>query len=130
MIKSTQVDDYINRLDENQKKLVVKLRAIIFKTFPDIKEEFKWSLPYYMPVCYIGAFKDHVNLGILFGGLIKDQKLKNLMEGTGASMRHVKIYKVSDINQVKISKILKEAYKQYLQGQSDKEEAKKIKLAS
>lgn len=130
MIKSVQVDDYINRLDENQKKLVTKLRAIIFKTFPKMKEEFKWSLPYYMPVCYIGAFKDHVNLGILFGGLIKDPKLKNMMEGTGASMRHVKIYKLGDINQARISKILKEAYKAYAQGQSDKEEARRIKLAS
>ncbi|HEX6977296.1 MAG TPA: DUF1801 domain-containing protein [Patescibacteria group bacterium] len=130
MSKNIQVDDYINRLGDEQKKLALKLRAIIFKTFPDIKEEFKWSLPYYMPVCYIGAFKDHVNLGILFGGLIKDAKLQEMMEGTGALMRHVKIYKMSDIDQSKISRILKEAYKQYLQGQVDKADAKRIKLAS
>lgn len=130
MPKSVQVDDYINRLNDDQKKLVTELRAIIFKTFPDIKEEFKWSLPYYMPVCYIGAFKDHVNLGVLFGGLIKDQKLKNMMEGTGASMRHVKIYKTSDIKKGEISRILKDAYKEYLQSQSDKADAKRIKLAS
>ncbi len=130
MSKNIQVDDYINRLGDEQKKLALKLRAIIFKTFPDIKEEFKWSLPYYMPVCYIGAFKDHVNLGILFGGLIKDAKLQEMMEGTGALMRHVKIYKMSDINQPRISRILKEAYKEYLQGQVDKADAKRIKLAS
>src|SRR3972149_3972632 len=87
MPKSVQVDEYINKLNEDQKKVVTKLRAIIFKTFPDIKEEFKWSLPYYMPICYIGAFKDHVNLGILFGGFIKDKKLKKMMGGTGALMR-------------------------------------------
>ncbi len=130
MSKNIQVDDYINRLGDEQKKLALKLRAIIFKTFPDIKEEFKWSLPYYMPVCYIGAFKDHVNLGVLFGGLIKDARLQDMMEGTGALMRHVKIYKMTDINQPRISRILKEAYKEYLQGQVDKADAKRIKLAS
>jgi hypothetical protein len=41
-----------------------RLRTIIFRTFPGIKEEMKWGVPSYAEgKYYIVALKTHVNLG-------------------------------------------------------------------
>ena len=39
--------------------------------------------------CYIGAFKQHVNLGFYYGVDLPDPE--SLLEGTGKAFRHVKI---------------------------------------
>ena len=92
MIKSNpKVTKYISNLPEKQKKIVEKLRKIILKNFPKIKEELKWSLPYYSPLAYIQAHKNHVNLGLLFGALL--QNPPKIVEGTGKNYRHIKIKK-------------------------------------
>jgi hypothetical protein len=39
--------------------------------------------------CYIGAHRDHVNLGFYYGAELPDPK--GLLEGTGKKLRHIKI---------------------------------------
>ena len=39
--------------------------------------------------CYIGVFKDHINLGFFYGAELLDPD--NLLEGTGKLLRHIKI---------------------------------------
>ena len=39
--------------------------------------------------CYIGAFKEHVNLGFYYGTKLPDPQ--GLLEGTGRSLRHIKV---------------------------------------
>lgn len=39
--------------------------------------------------CYIGVFKNHVNLGFYYGSELPDPE--NLLEGTGKRLRHIKI---------------------------------------
>jgi hypothetical protein len=39
--------------------------------------------------CYIGAFKNHVNLGFNYGADLPDPE--HLLEGSGKKFRHVKI---------------------------------------
>ena len=52
----------------------MKLRTIIFKTFPDIKEEMKWGVPSYAGgKYYFVALKSHVNLGFSIKGLSKEE---------------------------------------------------------
>jgi len=71
---SENVDEYIENQRSPQREVCMKLRTIIFKTFPDIKEEMKWGVPSYAGgKYYFVALKSHVNLGFSIKGLSKEE---------------------------------------------------------
>jgi hypothetical protein len=101
-----KVDEYMNKQKSLQKEICKRVRKIILKTFPSIKEEMKWGVPVYGDgKYYIGALKDNVNLGFSIKGLSKKQI--ELFEGGGKTMRHIKIFSLKDIDEKKIVKLLK-----------------------
>ena len=99
------VDDYIEKQKSPQKEICQKLRKIILNTFPDIKEEMKMGVPWYEGKYYIVALKDHVNLGFSIKDLPK--KEQELFEGSGKTMKHIKIYSLKEIDDEKITRLLK-----------------------
>ncbi|MFX1492104.1 MAG: DUF1801 domain-containing protein [Promethearchaeota archaeon] len=100
------VDSYIEKQKSPQKEILQKLREIILNTFPDTTEEMKWGVPnFYNGTFYIVALKDHVNLGFSIQGL-SEQELA-LFEGTGKTMRHIKIRTLQKIDEPKIVNLLK-----------------------
>ena len=101
-----KVDEYIKKQESPQKEICQKLRKIIFNTFPDIKEEIKWGVPSYgKNKYYIVALKTHVNLGFSIKGLSAEEIA--LFEGTGKTMRHIKIFSEDEIDEKHIVKLLK-----------------------
>ena len=97
---------YIEKQKSPQQEICLKLREIILKTFPDTKEEMKWGVPTYSGGrFYIGAMKNQVNLGFSINGLTKKQV--GLFEGSGKTMRHIKVRTLHDIDEKKIVKLLK-----------------------
>lgn len=54
---------------------------------------------------YIAALKDRVHVGFAITGLSKDEI--GLFEGTGKTMRHIKIHSVKDINEKKLVQLIK-----------------------
>ena len=106
MIKmNKEVENYIEKQKSPQREICHKLRKIILKTFPDVKEEMKMGVPWYESKYYIVALKDHVNLGFSLKGLSK--KEKELLEGGGKTMKHIKIYSLKEIDEKKIVKLLR-----------------------
>jgi hypothetical protein len=99
-----QVEKYIENQKSPQREVVKRLRSIILKTFPDIKEEFKMGVPWYEGKFYVVALKDHVNLGFSVKGLSKQEK--TLFKGKGEMMRHVKFFSLEDVNEAKVAKLL------------------------
>ena len=99
-----QVGQYVERQSSPLKEIVGRVRKIILRTFPDVKEEMKMGVPWYDGKLYVAALKDHVNLGFCLKGL--SQKEKRLLEGSGRTMRHVKIHSLKDIDDKKIEKLL------------------------
>ena len=99
------VDNYIEKQNSRQREIVQELRSIILKTYPKIKEELKLGVPYYEGRYYIVALKDHVNLGFSIKGLSKKEIA--LFDGGGKTMKHIKIYSLSDIDEKKIVRLLK-----------------------
>ena len=99
------VEKYIEKQKSPQKEICKNLRKIVVKAFPDIKEEMKMGVPWYEGKYYIVALKDHVNLGFSLKGLSK--KEIELFEGSGKTMRHVKIRSMDEIDEKKIVKLLK-----------------------
>lgn len=100
-----EVDAYIRKQKSPQKEICQKLRKIILKTFPKIKEEFKMGVPWYECRYYIVSLKDHVNLGFSVKGMAK--KEMELLEGKGKFMRHIKIHSLKEIDEKRIVKLLK-----------------------
>ena len=100
-----KVENYIEKQKLPQREICQKLRKIILKTFPNIKEEMKLGAPWYEEKYYIVALKDHVNLGFSLKGLSKEEA--ELFEGGGKTMKHIKISSLNEIDDAQIVKLLK-----------------------
>ena len=87
------------------REIVQRLRNIILKTFPTIREEVKMGVPWYEGKFYLVALRDHVNLGFSVKGLSESQM--GLLEGKGKIMRHVKFYSLEDVDEAKVVKLFK-----------------------
>jgi len=110
-----KVNEYIKKQQSPQKEICQKLRAILLTTYPTINEQMKAGVPCYGSTTeepcgkfYIVALKDHVNLGCSLKGLTKQQQ--KLFEGSGKTMKHIKLYSVNDIDEEKIIRLLKLVY--------------------
>ena len=57
---------------------------------------------------YVGAFKDHVNVGFFYGALIEDPA--RLLEGTGKRMRHVKLGPGREVDAPALGNLIEAAY--------------------
>lgn len=100
-----EVENYIEKQESPQKEICRKLREIILKTFPGIREKMKFGVPWYEGKYYIVSLKDHVNLGFSIKGLSK--KEQGFFEGGGKTTKHVKIYSLKEIDEERIAGLLK-----------------------
>ena len=101
-----RVDEYIEKQQFPQKEICQKLTQVIFKTFPNIKEEMKWGVPTYDDgKFYVVALKDHVNLGFSLKGLSKKEIA--LLKGSGKTMKHIEIHSLEDLYEERIVKLLR-----------------------
>lgn len=99
------VKEYINKQPSPQKEICLRLREIILETITT-EEHLKWGTPVYCNnKIYIGSFKKQVNLGFQ----VKDLTEKQVsgLEGTGKTMRHIKIHTLDEIDVTKIVKFIK-----------------------
>lgn len=99
------VAEYIKKQPNPQKQILNKLRRILKKTFPKIKEEMYVGVPWYGGKFYLVKLKDHVNFGASIMGL--PQKDITMFEGAGKYMRHLKFRDVKDINEKELVKVMK-----------------------
>jgi len=105
-IMNIKIDEYINKQKSPQKEICVYLRSLIHKTIPGIKEEMKWGVPVFASgKFYIGSLKSSVNLGFSINGLSNEEIA--LFEGSGKTMRHIKIKSIDNIEEEKLIKLIK-----------------------
>jgi len=102
---SDKVEGYVKKQNSPQKEVVQKLRTIILKTLPGIKEELKMGVPWYEGKFYVVALKSHVNLGFSVQGLSEQEM--TVFEGKGKLMRHIKFYSIDEVDEVKVAKLLR-----------------------
>ncbi|NIP54648.1 MAG: hypothetical protein GWN55_16330 [Phycisphaerae bacterium] len=106
------VKKYIDKQKSPQKKIIRKLRRIVLKAYPKIKEEMYVGVPWYGGMFYLVALKDHVNMGFAIKGM--KNKEMDLFEGRGKMMRHLKFFTLKDIDEktiVRLMRIVKRYYK-------------------
>ena len=104
------VDGYIDGLADWQAEIVRAVRKIILDAAPDAKELVKWAQPVYEnngPFAYIKAFKNAVNFGFWRGVDLEDPK--NLLQGSGEKMRHVKLTGMDQVHPRVFADFVKQA---------------------
>ncbi len=69
------------------------------------EEKMRWGAPTFAGgKFYIVALKNHVNVGFAITGL-GENEIK-LFEGTGKTMKHIKIHSLEDIDEKKLANLI------------------------
>jgi hypothetical protein len=101
-----QVVDYIEKQKSPQKEILQKVRKIFKKTLPSCDEKMAWGVVTFAGgKFYIAALKNRVHVGFAINGLNKEEI--SLFEGSGKTMRHIKISTLENIDEKKLVKLIK-----------------------
>ena len=103
---STLVDEYIEHQKSPQKEILQKVRKIFLKALPGCEEKMMWGVATFAGgKFYIAALKNRVHVGFAITGLNKEEIA--LFEGSGKTMRHIKINSVEEIDEKHLVKVIK-----------------------
>jgi uncharacterized protein YdhG (YjbR/CyaY superfamily) len=101
-----KVDEYIDKQKSPQKEILQEVRRIFHKTLSDCEEKMRWGVPTFTAgKFYIAAMKNRVHVGFAITGLNKNEV--SLFEGSGKTMRHIKIPTLEDIDEKKLVNLIK-----------------------
>ena len=110
-------EEAISKSSTETQVLARKLRELIAEVYPEVFEV-PWPKqqvtgygvgPKKMSehFCYIGAHKEHVNLGFNYGADLDDPD--HLLQGEGKKLRHVKILNLKSLQQAGLGTLIEEA---------------------
>ena len=101
-----QVADYIKKQKSPQKEIIQKVRHIFLKTLPNCEEKSAWGvIALEGGKFYIATIKDRVHVGFAINGLDKEEI--DLFEGSGKTMKHIKIHSLKDIDEKNLVRLIK-----------------------
>ncbi len=110
MKKGESVGAWIDRQESPQRAILRELRGMIGETAPELEEKVKWSAPWYEGsdnVAYLACQPKYVTFGFCKGAELRDAD--GSLEGTGKSMRHVKVRSLDDELRKRLRMLLEEA---------------------
>ena len=111
-----QVAEYIEKQKSPQKEILHRVRNIFLKTLPNCEEKSAWGVVAFAGgKFYIAAMKSRVHVGFAINGLDKEEI--DLFEGSGKTMRHIKIHSLEDVDEKKLVKLIKLVDKKAICGQ-------------
>jgi len=96
-----KVKAYIDNQKSPQKEILKKVRGIFLKAIPKFEEKSAWGVIALMGgKFYLAAMKECVHIGFSINGL--NEKEISQFEGSGKTMRHIKVRSLKDIDKKKI----------------------------
>lgn len=108
-------DTYLVDQPRKSQAVIRALRAFVRRVAPHLQETVKWGNGCWVderdktPIAYMYTAKDYVQFGFNRGSSLKDPR--KLLHGEGQYVRHIKVYKKSDIDERAFSNLLKQACK-------------------
>jgi hypothetical protein len=109
------VEKHIESYPTPIREIIEKLRSVAKASMPGAHEfVYHNALTYKLPespgtwICYIAAQKNYVNLGFFFGANLSDPK--ELLEGTGRRMRHIKVRTVGEASRDEVADLIRQAW--------------------
>jgi hypothetical protein len=101
-----KVKEYMEKQDSSQKEIIVNVREIFLRSLPNCKERFAWGVIVLGDdTFYIASMKNRMHVGFAIEGLSKNEI--RLFEGSGKTMRHIKIHSIDDINENRLLELIK-----------------------
>jgi hypothetical protein len=101
-----QVDEYIDKQKSPQKEILQKIRKIFHENLQNCEEQKAWGVVAFAGgKFYIAAMKNRVHVGFAINGL-KNEEI-SLFEGSGKTMRHIKIHSLEDFDEKKLVELIK-----------------------
>jgi hypothetical protein len=105
---ASHVDAYVRAKNPKLRTVAAGLRALVKKAALALKEGVNpWGLPMFDaggPFGYFMIGRSHVTFGLYEGTSLDDPE--KLLEGTGKSLRHVKLRRVEDLNRPGFRKLV------------------------
>ncbi len=93
------ITEYIEKTSENHRDILTALRTLIHESIPEAHEHIQWGIPVFKKnkiFTYLRSSKKRIALG--FYNIDRINDVEGILEGTGATMRHVKIRSTKDID--------------------------------
>lgn len=111
MKKYGSFDEYFVDQSSKNRSLIRRLRMFVKRVAPGLQESVKWGNGCWVlgkvPVAYVYSAPDYVQFGFFRGSSLKDPK--RILEGKGEYVRHIKVRKVSDIDEDAFRVLLRQA---------------------
>src|ERR671935_2402008 len=113
---SDAVEDFLARYPDDIQTISCTLRALVKRTMPQAHEYlvarhnhfgYATSDAARDRIIYICPMKDYVRFGFYYGGQLDDPK--QLLEGEGKRMRHVKVRSLQSANRPALKRLTKAA---------------------
>jgi hypothetical protein len=106
-----KIDDYIARLPAWQRQNLVAFRTLIHEVVPDVTEDWKWNVPFFMlngkMLFAMSGFKEHTKYNFLSGALI-DDKDKLFNNGLESKTAHaIDLREGENIDEAKLKNLIK-----------------------
>jgi hypothetical protein len=105
------IDEYVTRKGGELGGVAQGLRRLVKNAVPDTKETVNpWKMPTFEsngPMCYFSVAKSHITFGFLRGTSLPDPA--KLLDGTGKSLRHVKLRSMDDLGKPALKKLIQAA---------------------
>lgn len=107
-----KIDEFIFTFDDEKREIISHLRNIASGISSGAKEDIKWNA-----LClfkdkraFVGImpYKKYVSVIFDRGSELSDPN--SLLEGKGKQMRHIKIYKESEIKKKNVANFIEESY--------------------
>jgi hypothetical protein len=100
-----QMNEYISKQKSPQKEILLRVQKIFYKTLPRCDEKMRWGvITFAGGKFYLAAMKKRVHVGFAITGLNEEER--SLFEGTGKTMRHIKINTVEEIDEKHLVKLI------------------------
>ncbi len=100
------VNEYVEKQKSRQKEILQKVREIFQKTLPNCEAKMAWGVVTFAGgKFYIAAMKNRVHVGFAITGLNKEEI--SSFEGSGKTMRHIKIPALENIDEKTLVKLIK-----------------------
>lgn len=118
--KDKGVDRLLADLDPGLGAIARRLRATIRSTAPALVERVKWGSPVWegrTHVLCLMLYEDHVNLGLFRGAQLAPRHPE--IEGTGRSLRHVKVRSMEEAARPVLRTLIREAVREDLRADGE-----------
>ena len=104
-------DLYLADQPPKNRTLIRALRKFVARTAPKLEESVKWGNGCWVkgtcPVAYVYSAPGYVQLGFFAGASLDDPK--QLLEGAGQYVRHIKVRSVAGIDRTAFAALLRQA---------------------